>query len=867
MRTSKISFFKYIFSILIFSTFLLCQLILATNSSAQSAEGYSITRKRYQFKEDVSKIKKAKANRRTNILKKDKSKKDQLDIKAPSIKYNRDGSTANATGGVVVSGNGVQIEADNVTINTETKDSILDGNVIFTGQSAKIAATKANVNVSDETGEFQNGDFLYEDGGYEIKANQLFKLSETRYKLIDSKMSTCDCDSMEDCPWYIQSSQGEVTQNGYAKLKDASIWFHGVPVFYSPYLIMPAKNERAAGLMAPHVGYSNRNGYEYEQPIFIPLSESADFHISPFVQTKTRYGASSQVKKIFSEENKLEGKFLYSDESQRKGDLRGTRVADLVSDKIDTNRTGVYFNQIYRADESALVPIRLISDIHYTSDDTMVKEIQDPDLADPTSRVNTSKVTARSAIGQYLNADITAENNDLIFGRTGEDKFTFNRLPETSLSFLKSFRPIDNPYGLRLVSKINLTETEFSRDKGYEGSRTVLQPEGDIPFHLGNYFAGMLGAGAYIRNYSLSNRDVYDLSNSTSVSDARISSQLPDPNNSQVPYFQAKIGTALERVFSVDDDSFLTKITSLGRDNQDTKLVRFKNVIEPSVKYLYIPDISQNNDPQFDQLDRINERGLVTYGISTSILGRFNPRSDVATGIAELTPEISDFPAFDTLNPLPTFGQAMNPGNVTGGMQIQQKRVSEIVSLSVEQGYDFKKATRRDQEIAAKRTSTILPTTDLSTTLTLTPNQNFGGQFTTYFNTDQNRFTGLALQSKLSSDRGDSIFARYSFVGAPVTDPTAADQLDQIDGGFEAVITDRSRFGIYTQWDSLKHEILNNRFALRLYSSCNCWSVDLGYVDSINPDNQTYYVSFALTGLGDFSQDIWKVRNTNTTGN
>jgi LPS-assembly protein len=845
---------------------LLCcvSLIFVNYTFAQRNGSSNSNQRRYKFAEDVSTTKRAKQIQERTVLKKDSASTDVVDIKAPSLNFEKDSKTVVADGGLVLSGNGIQAESKKGTFNTETKDAILEGDVTFTGMSAKVKSERAAVNLDDETGQFTNGSFLYEEGGYNISAKEIFKLSETRYRLIDSDLSTCECFG-EECPWMISSDDARITQSGYARTWNSTLWFHGVPVFYSPYLAFPAKFERTSGLMAPSFGYNSVNGFQYSQPIFIAASESADLSLTPFIETKTRYGSNVDVKKIFSDDNKIESRLLYSNETPRDGDLRGLLVQDLVNSGIDDNRLGFYYNHIYRAPSDAALPLRFIADIHRTSDATMVKEFADPLIADPTQRFNTSSVSLRSALGEFFSMDVGAEYNDLIFGRPGQDKFTFHRMPEASLSFLRSFRPIENPYGLRLVTKANLTQTYFDRSQGYDGSRTVFQPETNVPFHLSNYFAGSLGGGAYVRSYSMSNTDIFDPANPN----GQAISSIEDSSSSRVPYLQGNLGTAFERVYGLDRDSWLVDLAGLGKENQDDTLVRVKHTIEPTLRYLYIPDITQTDNPQYDALDRITERSLLRYGVSTALIGRFDSRSDVATGVPEFAPEVSDFPSFDSVNPLPEFGRPESVGLPTGATNLRNGSVRELLRLSIEQGYDWRRAYRRDQQIDSVGQSNILPLTDVTTSLSTNPNKNFAAQFDTYYNTDQSRITGFSLSSKLSTDRGDSVYLRYSFAGEPTENRAAGTQVDQVDGGFETLLTDRTRFGIYTRYNNLDNElinsergIINNRMALRFYSSCNCWHADVGYSDQVNPDNQTFYFNFTFTGLGDISQDILNVRPT-----
>ena len=49
---------------------------------------------------------------------------------------------------------------------------------------------------------------------------------------------------------------------------------------------------------------------------------------------------------------------------------------------------------------------------------------------------------------------------------------------------------------------------------------------------------------------------------------------------------------------------------------------------------------------------------------------------------------------------------------------------------------------------------------------------------------------------------------------------------------------------------------IENNLALRFYSSCNCYHVDVGYRDSNASDKERFDITFNFTGLGDVAQNL-----------
>src|SRR5262249_15219755 len=64
---------------------------------------------------------------------------------------------------------------------------------------------------------------------------------------------------------------------------------------------------------------------------------------------------------------------------------------------------------------------------------------------------------------------------------------------------------------------------------------------------------------------------------------------------------RGEVGTSIDRVYPVDWFG----------------LQKVKHTIEPTLQYLYIPDVSQEDLPLFDEIDRINHRNMFTYATTS----------------------------------------------------------------------------------------------------------------------------------------------------------------------------------------------------------------------------------------------------------
>jgi LPS-assembly protein len=262
-----------------------------------------------------------------------------LDFQAPVIEFKKETNEIVGKGGVTISEGGVQVQADEAVFNTETKQGDVKGNVLMTTSSGVLGADSAHLNVESETGTFSGLEFDVEEGGYRVEADEAKKVSEFEFQLTDSDMTTCRCPN-GDKPWEVSSGTCNLTQDGYAHAYNSTVYFQGLPVLYSPYLVFPVKNERASGLLPARFGFGNRDGFEYAQPIFLSVDDTTGFTVTPFLATRSRVGSEFAFEKVFSQTSRIDAGLTYSNESLRDGELRGLNLDGVAEPWIDDNRLG-----------------------------------------------------------------------------------------------------------------------------------------------------------------------------------------------------------------------------------------------------------------------------------------------------------------------------------------------------------------------------------------------------------------------------------------------------------------------------------------------------------------------------------------------
>ncbi|PTB87728.1 hypothetical protein C9925_01560 [cyanobacterium G8-9] len=227
------------------------------------------------------------------------SNKDKIEIKAKNIESI--GKIITAKDNVVVHYDGMVIKATIAHFNKETKILVLDGNIETIGYKG----TKEHSNhmeINTETKEITFKElFLVSENDVWIMSDKVNK-QESKYQLGTSLLSSCD---ISDPLWTMRFSHSTYTADeNYIKVYNAKVYMWDVPVFYTPYLAFSTNKERSSGLLFPLFGYSDNEGFLYEQPIFWAISPSMDMEFNPQIRTERSIGGYSTLRFVDSNHSK-----------------------------------------------------------------------------------------------------------------------------------------------------------------------------------------------------------------------------------------------------------------------------------------------------------------------------------------------------------------------------------------------------------------------------------------------------------------------------------------------------------------------------------------------------------------------------------
>lgn len=395
---------------------------------------------------------------------------------------------------------------------------------------------------------------------------------ENQITLSDATYSTCKPGQTD---WYLQSSEMHLDYDeNVGDAKHASVWFGGVPIFYSPYASFALNHKRRSGFLHPFYSASTKNGFDITLPYYWNIAPNYDVTLYP------RYMGKRGLQ--------LGGEAQYLDYNYR-GTWRGEYLPD---DEVERRKRYAYnIQHVHNLGRgvSAVVNWQAVSDDRYWED-----------LSSRLLQTSATQLPRQLVLGYAPMPGIQSSLQVLRYQTLQPDPTN----------------PIARPYFLEpqlnvLGYKANVLKTDmsmigqFSRfvhpDK-VQGDRVVFYPQVSLPIvHPAFQITPKLGM--HLTNYAL---------------------------NQQVAGEPTSLSRSLP-TFSLDSTVIFEREGNLlGRDYIQT--------LEPRLYYVNIPYKDQSRIPVFDSgltdfnfaqifsenrysgFDRINDANQLTAALTTRIL-------------------------------------------------------------------------------------------------------------------------------------------------------------------------------------------------------------------------------------------------------
>ncbi len=338
------------------------------------------------------------------------------------------------------------LNCDRAEIYWEKDLIIAKGRLTIQTPTAYIEGDRAELNTKTNKGKIING--YVRSGQVVLEGKVIEKLNDKEFIADDAYYTACTT-----CPpsWSFTGSKIKAEIGGYAYIDNSILRIVDVPVFWLPYIVVPLKSKRQTGLLVPAWNYSEEDGASFTIPFFWAINRSQDATLSARYYTRRGEFFKSEYRYVLSQES--EGAFnfgllrdrVFKEEPRLQGKVDGDYYRWFGSYKHYFKLPNGYVSR---------AKINTSSDIMYANDFPEDFPLEgEPALENRTSLAkNFEKV--------HLSADITYNINQLKENPLANNEDAVHRFPELK------FQIRETPVFSDLYFSMDLQYVHFARD-GY----------------------------------------------------------------------------------------------------------------------------------------------------------------------------------------------------------------------------------------------------------------------------------------------------------------------------------------------------------------------------------------------------------------
>lgn len=550
------------------------------------------------------------------------TKEASWNLEADKLVTLSDNTIVEAQGGVVLQRGNDILKADFARYYSATNWVYLKGNVFVRMGKDDIHSDEAEFDLHSKTGWLTNGHVFMEGPHIYFSGSRIIKHWGDRYTFNKAKVTTCDGTSPA---WSMNAEQAVVEIDGYAQLFHSTFDVKNTGIFYSPFMVLPAKTTRQSGLLPPDYGISDKRGFYYTQPYFWAIDESHDMTFYGGWMTKIGPSLSVEYRanEFTDQKTWLAATGIYDKDTVA---IPGTSRVSENKQTLRTNNDRYWLRGMADGFLGAST-WRYRSNIDYVSDQDFLREFNQGPTGFDRTRDNLfrmfgrdlqeddqNRVSAALVSNDWQRVGIVASmryEQDPALGhgnRAQSQDELVQRLPQLDLFLYKG----------RIVPQIPLElEAQFQsgymyRASGTTGGRTEIYPKLSVPLDFG--FGSVIGTVGLRQTYYNTDRKEHTsplamyMDNSASPRQTGESRTMID--------MDIQGYTEASRIWQLGDESSIP----LKPENAGKQMwTAVRHEIQPRIRYSRTPHVDQEKNPFYLMEDRILPRDELTYSITNIV--------------------------------------------------------------------------------------------------------------------------------------------------------------------------------------------------------------------------------------------------------
>lgn len=466
-----------------------------------------------------------------------------FEVVADSMESKEDGSVLLARGNVRIRRDAWTLYADEVDVDQSEETFIARGSVLLFDGGNQIQGSLLEYNYGTGQG------VVYDAQGFLLpattfSAKELYRDDERTYRLVRARYTSCAVCEPPPHSWEFRAAEVTIHPEEFAWGTHGTLWAKGIPVLYVPIYRHPL-GERQTGFLSPSYGQNSEEGFIFGEEFFWAISDSQDATLGVIYRSKR--GVSPTVEYRYMLEDGM-------------GSLNAEYLDDREEDK---DRYVVQF----RHQQDFTRALSAKADINVRSDEDFPEEFA-VGFRDRTNLVNSSSGYLTYALPRHA-VSLAGEFFETRDEDAPDADDSLLRGPELTVTSLS--QPLWEGSALLFEQGSNLVY--FERKEDISVTRLDLHPGLSLPIPVTSYITLTPRAAFRGTFYSQGAKDIEG-----------------DAVNRQMLESGAELSSRLFRTFPVRGE----------------RLRAIRHTVEPKVAYLYIPEVEQDDLPQFDGTDFIS---------------------------------------------------------------------------------------------------------------------------------------------------------------------------------------------------------------------------------------------------------------------
>jgi LPS-assembly protein len=319
-----------------------------------------------------------------------------------------------AKGDVVVIYQDYHLSAKRARYDRDSGDLELFENIRASqGENIKLLGEYAKLNIANKERTFTPFFMLEKTSDVWLSGDKGFS-KEKDIDVTSGVMSGCDPNNPL---WKMEFTSSEYnTDTMWLNLYNARLYLYDIPVFYTPYFGYSLDTTRRTGLLPPMIGYSEKEGFYYEQALFIAEQNWWDLELKPQVRTNRGSGLYSTFRFVDSKTSKgslTAGYFKEKERYFQESELANKKHYGFNFLYDNNDFINQWFGTNLKGQSGAYMDIVNMNDVDYinlsTNDTT-----QNATTTQLISRINLFYNTDNDYIGAYFKhyKDLTVDSNE-----------------------------------------------------------------------------------------------------------------------------------------------------------------------------------------------------------------------------------------------------------------------------------------------------------------------------------------------------------------------------------------------------------------------------------------------------------------------